>query len=237
MIGRVLRIALAGAAAVTAATAALLLASLCSSARAASVVVNTPAAQENGRSQLIVPMQSGAFVVFRTEADAQWAGDATSNLIEAEDKPNLLHRVFVDSKNGLFFGYELVVERAAEARYFWVTVRALSDEYLRELAARPAFSGRRLHPSYNATAFPAGPQFVRDGDTFALDVLRNPRTGAKVVDVIQVSLPDPNRQAASDQPPRDFAPEDVQLKVTNYSLRVNGETVYRSAGGAAGALV
>ncbi|HJQ33994.1 MAG TPA: hypothetical protein VJ866_17570 [Pyrinomonadaceae bacterium] len=237
MRGRLLRIALAGVAAVTVTAAALLLALLCSSARAASVVVNSPTVQENGKSQLIVPLQSGAFVRIRTEADAQWAGDATSNLIEAEDKPNLLHRVFVDSKNGLFFGYELVVERAAEARYFWVTVRALSDEYLRELAARPAFRGRRLHPSYNATAFPAGPQFVRDGDTFALDVLRNPRTGAKIVDVVQVTLSDPGlRTAAADQP-RDFSPEDVQLKVSNYSLRVNGETVYRSTGGAAGALV
>jgi hypothetical protein len=212
---------------------------LCASAEAspASGVVNGTTAQD-GKSQLIVPMQSGAFVVIRTEADAQWAGDATSNLIEAEDKPNLLHRVFVDSRNQLFFGYELVVERAAEARYFWVTVRALSDDYLSELFERPAFRGRRLHPSYNATAFPAGPQFVRDGDTFALDVLRNPRTGAKVVDVIQVSLSDPSlRQAATDQPPRDFAPEDVQLKVSNYRLRVNGETVYRSTGGCSGALV
>jgi hypothetical protein len=215
--------------------AALLLCASAAQARAASFVVHGSAPQD-GKSQLIVPMQSGAFVRIRTEADAQWGGDSTSNLIEAEDKPNLLHRVFVDGKNQLFFGYELVVERAAEARYFWVTVRALSDDYLRELFERPAFHGRRLHPSYNSTAFPAGPQLVRDGDTFALDVLRNPRTGAKVVDVIQVTLSDPTQQAATDRP-RDFSPEDIQLKVSNYRLRVNGETVYRSTGGCAGALV
>jgi hypothetical protein len=196
------------------------------------------AAARDAKSQLIVPMQSGAFVVIRTEAAPPSAGDATNNLIESEDKPNLLHRVFVDSNNELFFGYELLVERAAEARYFWVTVRALSDEYLRELSRRPSFRGRRLHPGYNATAFPAAPQFLRDGDTFALDVFSNPRTGAKIVDVIQVSLTDPGlRQAASDQPPRDFAPEDVQLKVSDYKLKVNGETVYRSTGGCSGALV
>jgi hypothetical protein len=200
-------------------------------------VANGAAAQD-AKSQLIVPMQSGAFVVIRTEAAPPSAGDATGNLIESEDKPNLLHRVFIDSNSEFFFGYELLVERAAEARYFWVTVRALSDEYLRELLERPSFHGRRLHPGYNATAFPAAPQFLRDGDTFALDVFRNPRTGAKIVDVIQVSLTDPGlRQAASDQPPRDFAPEDVQLKVSGYKLKVNGETVYRSTGGCAGALV
>lgn len=197
-----------------------------------------PAAQQGDGTQLIVPLQSGAFVVIRTESSSPGGAEATSNLLESEDKPNLIHRVFVDSKNELFFGYELLVEPAVESRYFWVTVRALSEEYLRELHERPSFRGRRLHPSYSATAFPAAPRHVRDGDTFALDVLHNPRTGAKIVDLVQVSLTDPGlRQAATDQPPRDFRVDDVQLKVSDYRLRVNGETVYRSTGGCAGALV
>ncbi|MDT7806947.1 MAG: hypothetical protein QOJ70_760 [Acidobacteriota bacterium] len=209
---------------------------LCAAAHARAASSSSDA--QDSKSQLIVPMQSGAFVVIRTEAGPPSAQDATSNLIESEDKPNLLHRIFVDNKNELFFGYELLVEPAAESGYFWVTVRALSEEYLRELRERPSFRGRRLHPSYNATAFPAAPQHIRDGDTFALDVFRNPRTGTKIVDVIQVSLSDPSlQQAATDQPPRDFALDDVQLKVSNYKLRVNGETIYRSTGGCAGALV
>jgi hypothetical protein len=183
-------------------------------------------------------MQSGAFVVIRTESAPPSAEDATSNLIEAEDKPNLLHRDFVDSKNELFFGYELLVEPVPATRQFRVTVRPLSEEYLRGLRARRAFEKRRLHPSYNPAAFSTASQLIGDGDTFALDVLRNPRTGTKIMDVIQVSLSDPSlQQAATDQPPRDFALEDVQLKVSNYRLRVNGETVYRSTGGCAGALV
>jgi hypothetical protein len=193
-------------------------------------------AGQDGKSRLIVPMQSGAFVVIRTESAPPTAGDATSDLVESEDKPNLIHRVFVDSGNGLFFGYELLVERAAESRYFWVTVRALSEDYLRELRERPSFRGRRLHPGYNATAFPASPQLLRDGDTFALDVFQNQRTGTKIVDIIQVSLTDPSQRAASAEP-RDFAPEDVQLKVSDYKLKVNGETVYRSTGGCAGAVI
>lgn len=196
------------------------------------------AGAQGDTSQLIVPMQSGAFVVISTESAPPSAGGATSNLVESEDKPNLLHRVFVDSANDLFFGYELLVERAAEARYFWVTVRPLSEEYLRALRVRTSFRGLRLHPSYNATAFPAAAQFLRDGDTFALDVLRNPRTGAKIVDVIRVSLTDPGLgRGASAKPPRDFALDDVQLKVSDYELRVNGETIYSSKGGCAGALV
>src|SRR3989440_4467320 len=92
-------------------------------------------------------------------------------------------------------------------------------------------------PSANAgerllADFRAAPQLVGDGDTFALDVLQNPRTGTKIVDVIQVSLVDPSLQdSASEQPPRDFALEDVMLTVRNCKLLINGETVYRSPGG------
>jgi hypothetical protein len=195
-----------------------------------------PAAQ-GGKSRLIVSLQSGAFVVIRTESAPPSAGEATSDLVESEDKPNLIRRVFVDSRNEMFFGYELLVERAAESRYFWVTVRALSDDYLRALRERPSFRGRRLHPGYSATAFPASPQFLRDGDTFALDVFQNPRTGTKIVDVIQVALEDPGLRQAASERPQDFSPEDVQLKVSDYKLKVNGETVYRSTGGCAGAVI
>src|ERR1043165_8038077 len=58
---------------------------------------------QDAKSQLIVPMQSGAFVLIRTESVPSAAHDSTSNLVESEDKPNLIHRIFVDSKNELFF--------------------------------------------------------------------------------------------------------------------------------------
>lgn len=193
---------------------------------------------QDGKSQLIVPMQSGAFVMIRTESVPPSAHGDTSNLVESEDKSNLIHRIFVDAKNGLFFGYELLVELEPATRQFRVTVRPLSEEYLEDLRARPVFQNRRLHPSYNAAAFNSAPQLIGDGDTFTLDVLQSPRTGAKIVDVITVSLSDPGLQeAVSERPPRDLTLEDVQLKVTNYKLRVGGETVYRTTSGCAGALV
>src|SRR5438105_8063078 len=111
-------------------------------------------------------------------------GFATSNLVESEDKPNLIHCIFVDAKNELFFGYELLVESVPATRQFRVTVRPLSEEYFPKLRALLAYRNLRLHPSYNAAAFSTAPQLVGDGDTFALDVLQNPRTGTKIVDVI-----------------------------------------------------
>lgn len=213
---------------------ALLVACVCSHAWADTARTASADAQGD-KSQLTVSMRSGAYVRITTEAIPSGGQDAPSSFIESEDRPNLIHRVFVDAKNHFFFGYELLVETVAASRQFRVTVRPLSEEYLRQLGARPDFSNLKLHPSYNASAFSTEPQLVGDADTFALDVLRNPRTGAKIVDVIQVSLTDPSKQeAASDQPARDFALEDVMLKVTNCRLVIDGETVYRSPGGSMG---
>ena len=197
------------------------------------------AGTQESKSQVIVPMQSGAFVSIATEAVPPGSPEVSLSFIESEDKPNLIHRVFVDGKNEFFFGYELLVEPVAGTRQFRITVRALSAEYEQNLRARRAFRGRRLHPSYNAAAFSSSPQLIGDGDTFALDVLRNPRTGTKIVDVITVSHDDPRFQEAraSDGPARDFSLSDVSLKITNYRLLVNGESAWRSTGGCSGPLV
>ncbi|HYY97289.1 MAG TPA: hypothetical protein VE642_01790 [Pyrinomonadaceae bacterium] len=192
---------------------------------------NTPDAKD-GKPQVVVALQSGAHVRIRTESDPPGDPEALSNFVEAEERPNLIRRVFVDKRDELFFGYELLVERVGDSKQFRVAVRPLSEEYLKQLAARPAFQKRRLHPSYNPAAFSTAPQTVGDGDTFALDVLRNPRTGAKIVDLIQVSLSDaaPD-EAGAGEPPRDFALEDVSLQVKNYELLIDGESVYKSPGG------
>src|SRR5215212_6464031 len=185
---------------------------------------------KDGKPQVVVALQSGAHVSIRTESDPPGGWEAPSNFVEAGEKPNLVRRVFVDSKDELFFGYELLVERVGSDK-FLVAVRPLGHEYLKQLAARPAFRKRRLHPSYNPAAFSTAPQAVGDGDTFALDVLRNSRTGAKIVDVIQVSLSDASAEESAAEEPRDFALEDIQLQVKNYELLIDGESVYKSPGG------
>ncbi|HLM57648.1 MAG TPA: hypothetical protein VK422_16195 [Pyrinomonadaceae bacterium] len=200
-----------------------------------------PDAQDS-KSQAIVPMSSGAYVIIATETSTP-AGAAEAfgvSFVEAEDKPNLVHRVFVDKKNELFFGYELLVEPVSGSRLFRVSVRPLSAEYIQALKARPAFARRQLHPSYNAAAFPSQPQSVGDGATFALDVLHNPRTGEKIVDLVTVSADDPRHHSrpSTEEPARDFSLEDVRLSVFDYQLKVNGETVFRSpGGGVAGSVV
>ncbi len=192
---------------------------------------------QEGKPQLVIPLRGGAYVSIATETSPAASSDvAAQSFIEAEDRPNLVHRVFVDAKNELFFGYELLVEPVGAARRFRVSVRPLSAEYVQALRARPAFARRQLHPSYSAAAFPVVPQLVEDGDTIALDVLQNPRTGEKVVDLVTVSAEDPRRQAAaaSREPARDLSLEDVYINVFDYKVNVNGRTVHRSSGGIGG---
>jgi hypothetical protein len=209
----------------------LLLACAASSARAD--------VQDGQMNQVIVPVQSGAFVSFTTETVPASSQELSLSFIEAETKPNLIHRVFVDEKREFFFGYDLLVERVAETNQYRISVRPLSAEYEQHLRARKAFQNRRLHPNINRAAFSSRPQLIGDGDTFALDVLVNPRTGVKIVDIIKVTSDDPRLQEApaSRRAPRDFGLADVQLKVTNYKLLLNGETLHRTTSGCAGPLI
>jgi hypothetical protein len=204
-------------------------------------VVALVESQEGQTTQTVFPMESGAFVAFTTETVPATAQEFSTSMIEAEEKTNIIRRVFVDNKNEFYFGYELLVEPIAASTQFRVSVRPLSAEFEQQLRARKAFQTRRLHPSYNPSAFAnsSKPQMVNEGDTLALDVLHNPRTGVKVVDVIKVSLEDPGLQEAHiiRTPPRDFVLEDVQLKVNNYKLLHEGQPISRMKGGCAGSLV
>jgi hypothetical protein len=100
-----------------------------------------------------------------------------------------------------------------------------------------------MHPDYNAAglARASGPQVIEDGDAFALDVLVNPQTGGKIVDVVQVSFDQSRLREAplSESPPRDYTLADVELNISNYKLLVNGEMVAgaKRTGGCAGPLV
>lgn len=187
-------------------------------------------AQEGGKEQTIVPMKGGFFVAFTTKAPGANGWSTTS--AEALFESNTIRRVFVDSGGSLYFGYALVVEPLAAAGQFRVSVRPLSPEDETELRARKTFQGLRIHPSYSPEGLSrsAAPQVIADGDAFALDVLVNPRTGEKITDYVAVSsdeatLREATTAAAGGGEPRDFTLADVELKVSNYQLLVNGELV------------
>ncbi len=204
--------------------------------------INVPA-QEGKKQQLVIPMKGGYFVAFTTDADPSNARALSSSFAEASSQSQTIRRVFVDSGSDFFFGYDLLVEPVGETKQFRISARPLGAEDEKELRARSSFKTRRMHPDYNAAGLSraSAPQVIDDGDAFALDVLVNPQTGGKIVDVVQVSFDQSKLREApvSESPPRDYTLADVELNISNYRLLVNGEMVAgaKRTGGCAGPLV
>jgi GWxTD domain-containing protein len=203
------------------------------------------AAQEGQKGQTIVPMKGDFFVAFTTVpgADAKSADGWSRTFAEAYFESNTIRRVFVDSGGSLYFGYALVVEPLPSGKQFRVSVRPLSAEDEQELRARKSFQTRQIHPNYNSAALSrsSAPQTIADGDTFALDVLVNPKTGDKITDYVTVSVSEARLRETStvDTVPRDFTLEDVSMKMVNYQLFINNELVAggKRSGAAAGPIV
>jgi GWxTD domain-containing protein len=195
-------------------------------------------AQEGRKEQVVVPMRGGYFVNFSTTpgAESNSPNGWSTTFAEAYFESNTIRRVFIDSNGSSYFGYALVIEPLASTRQFRVSVRPLSKEDEQELRARKSFETRAIHPNYNTAGFTraatAPPQVISDGDTFALDVLVNPKTGDKVTDFVTVSADEAvaretSSRAGGAPAPRDFTLEDVEMKMINYQLLVNGEMVAR----------
>ena len=94
----------------------------------------------------------------------------------------------------------------------------------------------------NQTKYP--PAFlIEDGGMFALDVLVNPQTGVKIVDVIKISsgAKQTGSNTAKSQPPRDFSPDAVELSVKNFKFLINEQNVLGAEnpvrGGVTGAII
>ncbi|HUQ31031.1 MAG TPA: GWxTD domain-containing protein [Pyrinomonadaceae bacterium] len=191
----------------------------------------TALAQEGRKEQLVVPMRGGYFVTFSTApgSDTDGQNGWSTTFAEAYFESNTIRRVFVDDGGSMYFGYALVIEPLAASGQFRVSARPLSPEDEQELRARKSFQTRTIHPNYNAAGFSrSAPQIISDGDTFALDVLVNPKTGDKVTDFVTVSANESTARETSVRSkvaPRDFTLEDVEMKMINYQLLVNNELV------------
>jgi GWxTD domain-containing protein len=189
-------------------------------------------AQEGRKDQIVVPMRGGYFVNFSTTpgGDSNSPNGWSTTFAEAYFESNTIRRVFVDEGGSMYFGYALVIEPLAASKQFRVSARPLSAEDEQELRARKSFQKRTVHPNYNAAGFSrsATSQVISDGDTFALDVLVNPRTGDKVTDFVTVSTSEAAARENATRaavPPRDFTLEDVEMKMINYQLLINNELV------------
>ncbi|HEV7684101.1 MAG TPA: hypothetical protein VGO68_18360 [Pyrinomonadaceae bacterium] len=191
------------------------------------------AAQESARRNVVVTLTDGGFVAFKSEtAWASGAGVGNSSKtplipqgeFRAEafvDENRVIHRMLADAAGNYVFGYDVLIEAVPASRTFTIAVGPLDSQVENKLlsAAFPLTSIATLPQS-------AEPQILDDGDSFALDLLVNQKTGVKIVDLVKVSFDRSNLW--DDNPrtlPRDFTLDAVPLRVIDFRLLVDGNLV------------
>jgi hypothetical protein len=200
-----------------------------------------PAAAQESKGEQIARLKSGGFVSFKTTTEPASAQEYSFS--GAEIDSNVVHRVLLDKSGAFYFGYDLEVEPLLESREFQVRVLPLSREFEEQLRARKNFKAKpfgpdsRLAPISKSSSI----EILKDGDAVALDVLVNPDTHVKIVDLISVSYDylSLRQEVLSSGPPRDYSLNDVELRMSNYRLLINGELVTssRPTGGCAGPII
>jgi hypothetical protein len=209
-------------------------------------VVSASQAQQRGPHPLIVPLTDGGFVAFQVETafsapDKISDNQQTRAIFDSQalvDDNHVIHRILVDTEGRPVFGYDLSVAGNASLKQFTVAARPLDPQFEKKLMAR---SGAQQIAAKIAT-LPQSSEAQRldDGDAFSLDLLINPDSGIKIVDVVKVTFDRSTLWNTNPQSlPRDFTLDAVQLAVKEYQLVLNNKVIAKSksAIGCAGALV
>jgi len=202
-------------------------------------------AQEGADRQLVVSLNEGGFVAFRSEtawADARKAGaqfQRVTPILRADaqlDENHLIHRVLVDASGRFAFGYDLSIASIPASKQFKVTVLPLDQKFEKKLKAADPDRLTDVIPTFPQSA---APQTLDDGDAFSLDLLINQNAGVKIVDVVRVTFDKTRLRDFPRSLPRDFTLDAVELSIKDYRLLLNGSVVAvgKSTSPVAGALV
>lgn len=202
-------------------------------------------AQEDPNN-LVVPLADGGFVAFKSETASIRASKTSSAFQKLQgefraqafiDENHVIHRVLVDANGKYLFGYDLTIEPVPASKTFTIGVGPLNSQIEKKLLAS---NSDGPPPPIATLPQSAEPQILDDGDSFALDLLVNQKTGVKIVDRVKVSFDRSNLWNESPKAlPRDFTLDAVALKVIDYRLLIDGNLVAEGKHGKnfAGALI
>jgi hypothetical protein len=161
-----------------------------------------------------------AMAVEPASSDRQWANVIGEGIQVGKEGQ---HRFLWDSRNHLYFGYDLVGERVEDSGKCRVTISPLSlkaEDFLTKKEADRA--------SYQLLSLPTYPipQIVGPSDTIAVDLLVKPDGTQKLVDYIRVSCKGGQAGAVPETTAaRDFSVKDAELRMVDPALTVNGTRV------------
>jgi hypothetical protein len=148
---------------------------------------------------------------------------------QTAEQGDAIRRIMIDSRNGTYFGYEVLVDVLGETGPYRVTFREFSAPF--EAAAWTLPESPVPWASVASPRFPP-PEVIQAGEVLALELLSNTDTGQRIVDYVTIQEPSrtfrgfdtiPDRQFAfATGDARDFRVEDLEMRVQSARLRVNG---------------
>jgi hypothetical protein len=189
-------------------------------------------------------LSNGIRVAFAVQTEPPGAMQFASSYIETEEGEGI-HRVFIDKESGLFIGYDVKVEPVPNSRQIKVSIMPMSADYESRLRGRATFRRLGVNPDFKSPSLfqTQAAQLLNDGDMLAIDALVNQKTGVKIVEIIKASFEEIPLGGVSAKPEagpaRDFSLDDVEMKMINYRLLVNGELVagHGPTGGCSGSVI
>ncbi len=175
---------------------------------------------------------NGITVAIKTEIipsnNSDSLGNGYSTGTTSSNNICIAHRAMTDSRNKIYFGYDVVVEKLADTEKFLVTIKPLSKP-LDQIIGRNTVGNNPDYTKFTARSLPKYPDAVilDDGDTLTLDILENPQTLAKISDIIKVtSKPQKFGNYFSErEKAKDFTIDEVNLHLDTPQFSINGEKI------------
>ncbi len=217
------------------------------------ILIGAVNAQKLEKGQIMARAGGGVALVFTSETDPPGAGQQAVGMIQVVGgNKNLFHRAFIDKAGGVYFGYDVEVEPVLGTNQYKLIFNPLSitpkipPTPPRRLTRASGAGGNADSKVNNRQAaelialtlpgYPE-PQIVQIGDTVSLDLLVNPQTGVKIIDLIKIYdstndpvLPFSNVSGGAagtggNRPAADFSADAMGFKVTSSILKINGQSV------------
>jgi tetratricopeptide (TPR) repeat protein len=180
------------------------------------------AAAQAGEGVALATLENGASIGFAlVRTGGQGPGGAIGEA--ALPRSNSVSRVLWDRDSGAYFGYRVEVERQGGARPFRVVFKPLDRG-----AVERELKQRNNCPSCPAPSplGNAGPQFppqqqLAEGEALTLELLANPTTGERILDVVKLSLKPIDGESMRTAVSRVLEGQQALVRATAFAVRGN----------------
>jgi hypothetical protein len=173
------------------------------------------------------PAWNGVEVRFLTKVEPPGANPQVRLPGSVLTEQGRAHHLIQDAVNKRIFGYDL-----------WLAPDVGGDTVQLRIEPMKFANGKpyEVQPGWDLLELPKYPVIpkVKMGETVALDLLVNPRTGQKVVDYLTVGRQAPRREEPA---AHDFGLPDVELSTFEPHVLLNGKLTASSAAGLSGQVV